>query len=331
MIFFTLIANVVVSFAYIIYVFFYLRISQDIPRHGVEKGEYFKVKMIIGNEGILPFSSIKLNYIEEFSEVYGNEGLHHFGLNSKESIEIELKMICNYSGTYYVGVESIEIMDYFGIFMIKFSMPQKIKVFVSPRVLEFEKLSFLDDSANTINSSNSRMGDAIVDNQTRIFQEGDDTRLIHWKNSAKTQKLMIRTYGSEESERYVVILDGCINEKDWKKKIIVADKLRETFVSIVRYLFSKGYSVECYVGDCNGQNVNDLYEFGQIYEKVSNYYFTGNSDVSGLINQVSGCEQYGETIICVSSHECHNGQNNYDSWIFWLNVEEYEKIMDIGS
>lgn len=339
MVFFALIINMIVSMIYIMYIFNSIRISQDILEHSVDKNQYVKLKFQIGNEGMLAGTSIKLNFNHEFSEVSGCEELEHIGLEPKQYIVKELELLCRYSGTYYAGVDSIEITDYFGIFHIRFEMPQRMKVVVRPRILKIDNLKFLNDNEQQVNSSNYRQDEAVVDNETRLYQSGDNAGMIHWRNSMKMQKLLVRTMSAEEAYDYIVIIDETIRLKDNVERIISADKVRETAIAVINYMYSCGYNIGCAMGHTGIIRMNDQYGLTQLYNRISGCNFVGDNNVSNVIENAiydtaySGGVYAGEgqqTYIIVSvnpADECMKGiKDQSEDNIVWINVNDYQSV-----
>ncbi len=339
MVFFALIINMIASMIYIMYIFNSIRISQNILEHSVDKNQYVKLKFQIGNEGMLAGTSIKLNFNHEFSEVSGCEELEHIGLEPKQYIVKELELLCRYSGTYYAGVDSIEITDYFGIFHIRFEMPQRMKVVVRPRILKIDNLKFLNDNEQQVNSSNYRQDEAVVDNETRLYQSGDNAGMIHWRNSMKMQKLLVRTMSAEEAYDYIVIIDEMIRLKDNAERIIAADKARETAIAIINYMYSCGYNIGCAMGHTGIIRLNDQYGLTQLYNRISGCNFVGDNNVSNVIENAiydtvySGGVYAGEgqqTYIIVSvnpADECMKGiKDQSEDNIVWINVNDYQSV-----
>lgn len=334
MVFFALIINMIASMIYIMYIFNSIGISQNILEHSVDKNQYVKLKFQIGNEGMLAGTSIKLNFNHEFSEVSGCEELEHIGLEPKQYIVKELELLCRYSGTYYAGVDSIEITDYFGIFHIRFEMPQRMKVVVRPRILKIDNLKFLNDNEQQVNSSNYRQDEAVVDNETRLYQSGDNTGMIHWRNSMKMQKLLVRTMSAEEAYDYIVIIDETIRLKDNVERIISADKVRETAIAVINYMYSCGYNIGCAMTQTGIIRLNDQYELTQLYNRISGCNFVGDNNVSNVIENAiydtvySGEGQQTYIIVSVNpADECIKGiKDQSEDNIVWINVNDYQSV-----
>lgn len=57
-----------------------------------------------------------------------------------EEIRVDTKMYCKYRGTYPVGVKSVEITDFLGLFTIPYPMMSQIRLTARPRIIPMEQL-----------------------------------------------------------------------------------------------------------------------------------------------------------------------------------------------
>jgi uncharacterized protein (DUF58 family) len=66
----------------------------------------------------------------------------------------------------------------------------------------------------------------------REFRYGDDWRRIHWKASAKTEKLMVAEYLSEEPRKFTVILDNLMpyDPESFEKAVSLAASVSDRFL-----------------------------------------------------------------------------------------------------
>lgn len=329
------IINSVVSIVYIYCVFYSIKISQIIESHSVLKKSYIDYRFRVDNDGLLSCTNIRFNFINELSTIYGNEGLEHIGLEPRECIERYLELVCNYSGTYYAGVDSVEIMDYLGIFKVKFDMPQKMKVVVHPRIIEIESLKFMEDSEDSVMSSQYMNSDMAVDNQVREYSPGDSVRMIHWKNSARYNKLMVRTYADEETMDYVVIVDGIIGSSEYMERIIQADKLRETSVAIINYLYKSGCNVSFAINSCNTRNIYSMSDFNNAYDEISGYSFTAATHFTQELQDNSTLKRIewsnNATVIVVSANRKDGLASKLSDNVVWIDVNRFKSVDEFFS
>ena len=76
----------------------------------------------------------------------------------------------------------------------------------------------------------------IPDNEVRQFYNGDPQNRIHWKSTAKTQKLMVRNFMAEPKPSMSVFLDTSLPSLSEKDAIIYSDKVIECALAISNYL-----------------------------------------------------------------------------------------------
>ncbi len=212
--FFMMVINTILSMVYILYVFYTIKIYQP----------------------------VQLNFMEQLSQVKDAAEFGCIVLEPGQEINMDTELFCKYSGTYFIGVDTIEIMDYFRIFRIRFQMPQKMKVTVKPRILKLDNISFITEEEECPNSGQKGRSDYRIDNEVSKYTPGDNKKLIHWKNSAKRHELMVRNLTSEEISEYVVIMDDRVHVKEMTERIITCDKLRETMAALAIILFLNSVS-----------------------------------------------------------------------------------------
>ncbi len=273
MLFFLMVVNTVLSVVYILYVFSTIKISQEIPELRVTKKEPVPYRLHLCNEGAVACRDVKLQFLKGLSEVNGQDALGNRGLEPGEKTGADMELYCNYSGIYYVGVDTVEIMDYFKIFRIRFPMPQKMKVTVKPRLLKPDNIAFITEEEECRSSGQTGKEDFLADSEVRKYQNGDNKRLIHWKNSARRQELMVRKMAVEELSEFVVIMDGRVTEKEFESRIIVCDKLREAVLALVYYIYSLGYQVLSVLDVKYEKEIGSQRDFNEFYRMVTDYVF----------------------------------------------------------
>jgi len=283
MLFFMMAANTVFSVLYIVYVFFTVKIYQDISERRITKYETVPYRLNLYNEGLIAYSRVKLHFMECLSYVKGMRGLECDGLKPGKSIDADMELWCKYSGTYYVGVDTIEIMDYFRIFRIRFDMPQKMKVTVKPRIIELDNVAFITKMQECRNNASTGKYKYLADNEVKKYSSGDNKRLIHWKNSAKRQELMVRKPMAEEITEYIVFMDGRVDDVDIENKIMICDRLREAVIAMVYYIYSKGYGVLSVLGSEYEKEVCGKRDFSEFYNRVTDYNFSSKDELDDIL------------------------------------------------
>lgn len=132
--------------------------------------------------------------------VYGSLGGREVQLS-----RVELPAV--YCGFLHLQLDKIRVYDWFGLTS---SWARKTKaqgiLAVLPPVREMRvELSYrsaADNSALLLRSLPQQIGDSEEIRQLREYQEGDHTRNIHWKQTARTEKLWVKEF-EQEADRLV--------------------------------------------------------------------------------------------------------------------------------
>lgn len=301
MLFFLMVVNTVFSYAHILYVFYTIKIFQTTPAVDITKNEMVPYHLGLNNEGIIAHGSIKLHFMERLSQVMEQERLGTISLEPGQGMDFHSEILCRYSGIYYAGLDTIEIMDYFKIFCIRFPMPQKMRVTVKPRVMEPKHASFLIEEEGQ-GSSQRGKSEHQIDNEVKKYVSGDNRKLIHWKNSAKRQELMVRNPADEEMSGYAVILDANVEDADYESRIIICDKLRETMVALVHYIHSAGYLVYSVLNDSYEKEIYSIRDFDELYRGITKFGFEHQGELDETLFRLNQQMQEGIPFIIISSN-----------------------------
>lgn len=140
-----------------------------------------------------------------------------------------------YCGRIYVSVQSVRILDYFGLFAWNVPMKAQARITILPELFSSD-VTITSMSAVADDSTVSRRGDDRTEVfQLREYQSGDDVRQIHWKLSSKLDNLLLREPSQSVSRSLLVFWDkrdACPPE--------TMDALAETAASVCQALCDSG-------------------------------------------------------------------------------------------
>ena len=287
MLFGAIVIHTIVLLVYILYVFLTIKIYQSVPERQVTKNELVDYRLFLNNESFLAYQDVTLRFMDGLSEIKGTDFFGHLNLEPGQGIEKKMELVCKYSGTFFVGVDTVEIMDYFKIFKIRFPMPQKMKVTVKPRILMPQNVSFITQFEECHEVSLTRKSNDLIDSSVRKYFPGDNKKLIHWKNSAKRQEIMLRTMTAEEILKYVIVMDDTIAALDTLEGILQSDKLRELTLAMVHYIFNLGLPVEVFLGQRYQNEIMLSNDFQEVYEVLTEYEFRSKQNMNILLEDIN--------------------------------------------
>lgn len=132
-----------VSLLYTFYVYIRFRIFQEIGQRVVVKGDLIPYSFTLANEDYITFRSVKVNFLHDKSTISSAEDIREYCLLPGQSETMETTLRCNYRGEYYVGANTVDIIDYLYLFKITYPITSKLKVTVLPRVIQIPRIEFV--------------------------------------------------------------------------------------------------------------------------------------------------------------------------------------------
>lgn len=275
-----------VSFSYLISVYFTFRIYQKIDTRSVVAGDIVPYYFTLQNSGIIPFSGIRVNFYSSFSTTIDADKTQ-YEFAPHKGMKVSSKLVCKYRGEYEVGVKDIEISDFFNLFTIKFKNREPLRVIVSPRIVSIDEID--NEEIVLFSSRESSINKSVPDVLMRDYVRGDDRRFINWKKSASAGKLMIRNLIGEEKSGIGIVLNAKRLSEDNMEYIPLEDKMLEKTLSIALYFLNKNIPVKEYtvtedICEIGTDNVDD---FEKLYEKITQVAFSSESSDADLIAKFS--------------------------------------------
>lgn len=263
---------------YSAYVYYRFKIVQDVS-HLVVKGEKVPYRLILGNEDFLPFTDITLHFYTDMVRMQhdsSEQKMDHLCLLPHTQKQMDTKMYCKYRGTYPVGVKSVTVTDFLGLFTITYPMMSQVRLTAKPRILPLERLNLAlqkKDPKNTLFPT-SRLQN-LPDYEVRRYQSGDSKKYIHWKNSARTGELLVRKQMPEELFETIVILDLYPIQGDTEKRLQTEDNILEAALSFLQDCYLKKIPVRVVYMDSELREllIDVRSGFDAFYEKCADMAF----------------------------------------------------------
>lgn len=279
----------VVSFLYTFYVYIRFRIYQEIEQRIIVKGELVPYAFTIANEDYITFRSVKVNFLDDKSVVLNTETMKEYCLLPNTSEKMETKIRCNYRGEYFIGANSIELMDFFYLFRVTYPIKSKLKITVLPRVLSIARLSIAPAQKDIKTSQYlySQVKDT-MDIDTHKYTFGDSKKLIHWKLSAKRNELFCRQYSSIPKAETIIVMDLQEIHEDDMTTTIVEDQIIESTLAIANYFMHNNTRVKIYYEQEGLQNIliKGKNDFNMFYQLCVGIHFQAKSTVAQQVEQV---------------------------------------------
>ncbi len=305
MLFYFILILPVLAILYSLYVYFRFKIVQEVSRTVVKATEV-PYRLILANEDPIPFTDITLHYYSDMVTIEECKETSNLSLLAYQDTKVETKMYCKYRGTYPVGVKSVSVTDFLGLFTITYPMMTQVRLTAKPRILPLELLKTeiqKKDPKNNIFSASKLQN--LPDFEIRPYHPGDPLKYVHWKNSAKTGELLVRKQMPEELFETVIIMDLSPIEGDTEKRLQREDNVIEATLAFVHDYYMKQIPIRVvYMEDKNQLKevlIDTRKNFDQFYDTCANLAFTSAAPLEAVMKEYARQTVHNYSMILITS------------------------------
>jgi uncharacterized protein (DUF58 family) len=195
------------------------------------------------NIGLRLFNSSRVSFpranaLLRISDLFGgNDSVRRisFAMAGREKIDFGFDMDMPHIGMYSVGLEQVEIYDFFGVFRCRAPLSGYSTAFVTPRIRPMDELHLSDDVlAEADTDTRITVVGGTDYTGVREYAIGDPMKQIHWKLSAHSREYVTKIQESSRQQEFVVILDFAADACDDKEQLMdINDCLIETALSLL--------------------------------------------------------------------------------------------------
>lgn len=264
----------VLALAYSLYVYFRFRIGQEVARTVVKAAEV-PYRLTLANEDFIPFLNITLHLYHDMVHMQESDGMvHNICLLPRQQLQVDTKMYCKYRGTYPIGVKSVTVTDFLGLFTITYPMMSQIRLSARPRIIPLEQLKLSlnePDPKKQLFSLTRRQ--ELPDFDLRQYIPGDQIKYIHWKNSARTGELLVRRQLPQELFETVILPD--LSPLETQSRLQAEDNVIEAVLAFVHDYYLKKIPVRVVFMEQEIQEfmLDQRTGFEGFYDKCTNMAF----------------------------------------------------------
>ncbi len=305
------------SFTYLLSSYFSFRYYESCPAKTFTKGEKLKYKCIFANNVFLPFIYVKIFIQTPDTVVSGKPDIKNESLITGKTKSLEYEIECRYRGRYDIGMLKVEFRDFLNLFQMSIKKENFLSIIIYPRIRISEE--FINEgmamSDFRVALFNKNKGDESLSN-LREYSYGDSSRLIHWKLSARMQKLIVTDRESTFDSRVVLTLDLHSNDLTLNERIVYEDMLIEELVATAHYFLIKSIPVD-FVYYKNGMvkwHGASMADFDELYNMLAEIEFTAETGIHNALYTILGDE---------------NTNNTYFIYCTRLSKELYESMTHI--
>ena len=181
-----------------------------VDRERLFPDETVHLKIRIENNKLLPvFVKIGLSTSAFLQAESGNAGIHEEGgLLWYQGVTFHREFLAQKRGIYLLKTSSFSTGDLFGIFLREKREDQGLTVIVYPRLIPIRPFPLLKKIVFGKSGVTSPVRDPAYILGTRDYLHFSPARHIHWKASARHNRLQEKIFEPAEQDKVILILDG---------------------------------------------------------------------------------------------------------------------------
>ncbi len=185
-----------------------LKVSLNINQQSVAKNHNIHLNIIVDNPTILSTDNVVVQ-LKVCNAYYNNDEIFTVIVpaTAREVRQIEWNFRSKYSGRIVASVVSVKVKDIFKIFTFNCVTNSEADVIVMPNSKPIDNnFSMISEGEGEQNEVQYRKGSDVSEiSEIREYIPGDKLQSVHWKLSAKQDKLMVKEYGMPYTNEFVII------------------------------------------------------------------------------------------------------------------------------
>ncbi|HPJ22216.1 MAG TPA: DUF58 domain-containing protein [Clostridia bacterium] len=292
-----------VSFSYLLITYFSFTYIEKSSATTYIKGEKMLYRCSFANNMLLPSVYTKIFIQTPDSLVRGGCDILNESVVMGKGRKIEYEIDCRYRGRYEIGIMKVEFTDFLNLFRLVLKKSAYNSVLVFPRIKVSNEL--INDGMTLsdfrVAMFNKSKGEETMVN-LREYAYGDSSRLIHWKLSARLNKLMVTDKESTFDSRIFIVVDLKKIDRPLSERIVYEDLLVEEIVSTANYFLGKGVPVDLVYYN-NGINIvhgASMKDFDDIYNLMAEIEFSSEEGIEEVMYPIFDEENTNNTFFIFS-------------------------------
>ena len=193
------------------------------------------------DESKFAFAGVRVRFYSDFSTLTDLSDGVEYELLPGTGITRDTTLLCKYRGSYNVGIRTIEITDFLRLFRIRYKNREPLEVFIRPDTVILDRLTGVR-MPRLLARESTRPG-SVPEATVREYQPGDSLRRVHWKASAKENRLLVRRDSGEEQRRVSIFMSTCRESDDPSEYLPTENKILEIALALSSFFLRSGIPV----------------------------------------------------------------------------------------
>jgi len=215
----------------------------------------------------------------------------------KQHLHGAIRYSGNRRGVYKIGEFSIHISDPLGFFKRKIQVKDVKEIYVFPYLVPFERLNiYLSDPINGLKAKYQLNMDYTSIAGVRDYTTNDPLSMIHWKQTAHRDSLMVKELDFTASKRIEIVINL------YKKKLQFQDSACAIAASIANYANSYHLPFGLIVNGKNGINVSvgkGDFHLIQLFKALAMADESGAEETIAFINKLHTKIEFGSEVFFI--------------------------------
>lgn len=193
----------------------------------------------------IPSFSLHLLDVVEGRDVDRGLSIRH--LPPQRSVLLSYPLVATKRGwTRFDGIRAQTLFP-FGLFLKRALFPMASQILVGPQIKPMA-VRFVDELvAQGQGQSLPRRGHGTEFHNLRLYQQGDDSRAIHWRSTARTSQLIVRETETEDQRRLTVVLSTMAPDH----RDVLFERTITFVASLLWELSQRSYAIRMVVGSAD--------------------------------------------------------------------------------
>jgi uncharacterized protein (DUF58 family) len=192
-----------------------LKVHRELEKEKVFRDDFFHVKVVIENTGKNSFDFIEIRdyYNPQLFRLILGENYITTRIHPKDVIKFSYVLEPKVRGEYPLGPLSITVKDRLGFNSVERIVPDSVTdILIYPPYEDIKRIEILGSkrslqlSYGVTRSRQKGLGSEFYGMRKYVY--GDQFRLIDWKASARTQKLIVKEFESERDITVMILVDS---------------------------------------------------------------------------------------------------------------------------
>lgn len=264
------VAAPLLSLGYLIFSYYHFDFLQKISRGSVRKYETLTMEFLLKNKSALFSPFVKVNVIYEPAAFSGCSKTFFVNIAPLSEIKYEYKIQCLLCGQQKLGIQSLEFVDFFGLFIMKKEVKGAMDVIVLPRLLTKDTINYLQTRYFDITATKkSYFVDPLEIKDIRKYINGDNFRSVHWKISAKKNELYVKNNEVIHENTAIILPDLYFYGSTEEDRLIMWDRVKEYTLSLLYFCVQQGIDLKVIYYENNIRRdftVSDVGDFETVYQ-----------------------------------------------------------------